>query len=153
MAVRKIRIDGDPILRQPTKPLEPKDLLTEGFRQLVADMVETMREAKGVGIAAPQVGEGCRLCIVDSHDGPMALVNPVIIQRSWKMTKGEEGCLSIPGQYGVVKRAKSVKVKAQNAAGEPILFIAKDFLARVCQHEIDHLDGILYPDRIKDHNP
>jgi len=150
MAVRRITLDGEPVLRQRAKEIDPKELGSERLRQLVVDLIETMRGAKGVGIAAPQVGESIRLFIADSPDGPIALANPVFTRRSKKMTKDEEGCLSVPGQFGTVKRHQSVSVQALTAEGRPVKFDAKGYFARILQHEMDHLDGILFIDRIKE---
>ena len=150
MAIRKIETDGAPVLHQRAQEIDPKELGTENFRQLVVDLIETMRQAKGVGIAAPQVGVSWRVFVADSPDGPVALVNPVITKRSWKTVKDEEGCLSLPGQWGKVKRSKTVTVEALSAEGQPVKFTARDFFARVIQHESDHLDGILFIDRIKE---
>lgn len=150
MAVREIRKDGDPVLRQKAREIDPKELGTEDFRQLVIDMIETMKAANGVGIAAPQVGESIRLFIAESADGPMALVNPVFAKKSWKSAWDEEGCLSVPGRFGRVKRARSVTVEALTAEGEPIKFTATAFFARILQHEMDHLDGVLFVDRVEE---
>lgn len=150
MAIRKIVTEGDPVLRQKAKEIDPKELGSERLRQLVVDLVETMREAKGVGIAAPQVGESTRLFIADSPDGPIALANPVFTRRSKKMTKDEEGCLSVPGQFGKVLRHRSLSVEALSAEGKPVKFDAEGYFARILQHEMDHLDGILFIDRIKE---
>jgi len=150
MAIRQIRTDGDPVLRQKAKEIEPKELGTERFRQLVADMIETMYAAKGVGIAAPQIGESIRLFIAEGDDGPVALANPVFTKKSWKLKKDEEGCLSVPGKYGTVKRSLSVSVEGLTAEGQPVKFTASGFFARILQHEMDHLDGILFIDRIKE---
>jgi peptide deformylase len=150
MAVKRIFTDGEPVLRQRAKEIDPKELGSERFRQLVIDMIETMRQAKGVGIAAPQVGESIRLFIADSPDGPIALANPVFARRSRKMTKDEEGCLSLPGQFGTVKRHQAVSVEALTADGQSVKFEAKGYFARILQHEMDHLDGILFIDRVKE---
>lgn len=150
MAVRQIRTEGDPVLRQRAKEIDRKELGSERFRRLVADMIETMYAAKGVGIAAPQVGESVRLFVAESADGPIALINPVFASRSRKTTKDEEGCLSVPGKFGSVLRSRSVTVEALTVEGKKIRFAASDFFARVLQHEMDHLDGILFPDRVKE---
>jgi peptide deformylase len=122
------------------------------IRELVRDLFETMRAASGVGLAATQIGVGKRVIVVDiSHVeqdlAPLALVNPEIVE-SRGLEEGTEGCLSIPGVEGVVPRAESVLVKAQDEQGRPVQIPARGLLARALQHEIDHLDGILFIDRI-----
>jgi peptide deformylase len=125
------------------------------FQALVDDMVETMREAPGVGLAAPQVGESIRLIVVEfgdeeDEDAPAklyAMVNPEITRRSDETLLGTEGCLSIPGIQGEVERAAAVTVKGLNRRGRPMTVKAKGWLARIFQHEIDHLDGVLFVDR------
>jgi peptide deformylase len=125
------------------------------FQALVDDMVETMREAPGVGLAAPQVGESIRLIVVEfgdeeDEDAPAklyAMVNPEITRRSDETLLGTEGCLSIPGIQGEVERAATVTVMGLNRRGRPMTVKAKGWLARIFQHEIDHLDGVLFVDR------
>jgi peptide deformylase len=125
------------------------------FQALVDDMVETMREAPGVGLAAPQVGESIRLIVVEFGDEEdeeapaklYAMVNPEITRRSDETLLGTEGCLSIPGIQGEVERAATVTVKGLNRRGRPMTVKAKGWLARIFQHEIDHLDGVLFVDR------
>jgi peptide deformylase len=125
------------------------------FQALVDDMVETMREAPGVGLAAPQVGESIRLIVVEFGDEEdeeapaklYAMVNPEITRRSDETLLGTEGCLSIPGIQGEVERAAAVTVKGLNRRGRPMTVKAKGWLARIFQHEIDHLDGVLFVDR------
>jgi peptide deformylase len=150
MAVLKIVHDGDPVLRVRAKDIDPAELKTAKFKKLLEDMLETMYAAHGVGIAAPQVAESIRLFIAESSDGPIALVNPVFTKKSWKMLNGEEGCLSVPGKFDKVKRHKTVTIEALTVDGEKISFMAENFFARVLQHEMDHLDGFLYVDRVKE---
>lgn len=138
----------DPILNTKTKPV---DRFNNDLRELVSDMIEACRSANGIGIAAPQIGKSIRLCIINlEHMGlmPFALVNPKIIKKSWKKIEMEEGCLSIPGVFGIVKRPKKIKVEAQNLHGEKNTFKADGMLSRVIQHEIDHLDGILFTSKM-----
>ncbi len=116
-------------------------------RALIARMAEMMYRAHGVGLAAPQVGESLRLLVYDSGDGLRPLINPVILKRKGEQFEPEEGCLSIPGLRGVVRRANEITVRALDGAGRPLRFRATDFEARVIQHELDHLDGILFIDR------
>jgi peptide deformylase len=121
-------------------------------RDLVRDIFETMRAASGVGLAAPQIGVGRRVIVVDispvePESPPLALVNPEIVERLG-VVEGMEGCLSVPGIEGVVPRAESVLVRGQDTRGEPVRIEATGFLARALQHEIDHLDGVLFVDRV-----
>ncbi len=126
--------------------------MDDDVRKLIDDMFETMYAAKGVGLAAPQVGDGRRVIVVDvspveKEVPPMALVNPEILSRRG-MCEATEGCLSIPGVEGVVARPEYVTVKGLNELGDPVKFEAGGMLARALQHEIDHLDGVLFIDRL-----
>lgn len=144
MAIRKIRKDGDPILRKMCKPQENFD---ERLALLVQDMIDTMYEADGVGLAAPQIGVMKRIIVVDVYDetGVKVLINPEILE-----TRGEqcdlEACLSVPGRSGYVKRPQWVRVKGQDAAGNPVEYEGEDLLAVAFCHEIDHLNGVLFTD-------
>lgn len=142
MSVLDIRVLGDPILRQATTPVET---VTEELRQLVKDMFATMYHARGIGLAAPQVGRTERLTVIDVDEQPMVLLNPQVVSASGR-AKGEEGCLSIPDIYGDVERPRSVTVRAQDLEGKVFEIEATDLLARCLQHEIDHLDGKLFID-------
>ena len=144
--VLKIRKYGDPILRRKAAPIAA---VTPEIRGLIADLVETMYEQVGIGLAAPQVGIPLRLIIIDDDKGggPRPLINPAITRRSGSAV-GEEGCLSIPGIFAPVERAEWVKVEALDGEGAPVELEARGLLARVIQHEIDHLDGILFIDRL-----
>lgn len=144
MALRTIREDGDPILRKKARPVtEFNDRLFE----LLDDMAETMYAAPGVGLAGPQVGVLRRVVVIDVGDGLLELINPEITFEDGEQT-GEEGCLSLPGLCGVVKRPMTVKVKAQNRNGKWCLYKGEELKARCFCHEIDHLDGILYKDKL-----
>ncbi len=153
MTIRKIVTLPDPILRRKARTVTQ----FEGeFQTLVEDMIETMREAPGVGLAAPQVGVSERLIVVeypvddDQEDAPKKLfivVNPQITQAVEETELGIEGCLSIPGLHGEVERALAVTVKGQTRHGQPVRIKAKGWLARIFQHEIDHLNGIVFTDR------
>src|SRR5919199_6133411 len=153
MAIREILLSDEPILRQKAKKVKKVDL---SIQKLIDDMIETMRDAPGVGLAAPQVGVGLRVIVVEiaeDEDDPdsgkqFQLVNPEIIRSDGEQL-GEEGCLSIPGYVGLVKRALNVTVKAQDRRGKDTKIKASGYLARVLQHEIDHLDGILFTDRLE----
>ena len=144
MAIRNIVKVGDDVLR---KICRTQMTFYEKLWSLLDDMAETMYKAEGVGLAAPQVGILRRVCVVDVGDGLIELINPVIIEKSGCQT-GCEGCLSLPDRFDEVKRPMTVTVKAQNRKGENIEIEAEGFKARAFCHEIDHLDGILYIDRI-----
>jgi peptide deformylase len=138
----------DPILNKKTQPIKQ---ITPEIIKLAQNMIESCKKANGIGLAAPQIGQSLRLCIIDlSHMGlePFVLVNPKIIKKSWKKVELEEGCLSIPGVFGLVKRPEKVTVEAQNLQGEKNQLEADGMLARVIQHEIDHLDGILFTSKM-----
>ena len=149
MAILPIRTFGDPVLRQRAREV---DDVTDVHRRLVADMLETMREAPGVGLAGPQVGVLERVFVWEVEDRLGAVFNPVIVRRSEDTVTGEEGCLSIPGLTYDVERHSSVAIEGLDEDGDPISIDAgvDDFLARVFQHEIDHLDGVLFLDRLPD---
>jgi peptide deformylase len=142
MSVRIIVKHPDPILRQKCNPVQK---FNGNLHKLLDDMAETMYMAAGVGLAAPQVGILKRAVVVDGGSGLLELINPEIIDHKGVQV-GREGCLSIPALLGDVRRAKWIKVKAQNRYGEEFTMEASDFLARVIQHEIDHLNGILFID-------
>ena len=140
MAIRKIRELGDDVLTKQCKDVTKMTLRT---KVLINDMLDTMYEAMGVGLAAPQVGILKRIVVIDVGDGPIILVNPEIVETSGEQT-GEEGCLSVPGKSGVVTRPDHVKVKALNEDMEEIELEGEGLLARAFCHEIDHLDGHMY---------
>ena len=144
--ILKVRKYGDPILRRKADPIQA---VTPEIKGLIADMIETMYDQVGIGLAAPQVGIPLRLIIVDDDKGGGArpLINPVIMARRGSV-EGEEGCLSIPGIFAPVVRSEWVKVETLNEDGAPVALEASGLLARVIQHEIDHLDGILFIDRL-----
>lgn len=149
MSVLEIRTFGDPILR--SRGLDVVEF-NDRLRALAADMHETMHAAPGVGLAAPQVGVPRRVFTFDSGEESGSYANPEIVWRSEETQEGEEGCLSIPGVYFPVTRAMSVKIRAQNLEGEQVEHDAEGFLARIFQHEIDHLDGVLFVDRLDAEN-
>ena len=142
MAIRKIVELGDETLRKVCKPQEKFNL---HLALLLKDMADTMYKAEGVGLAAPQVGVLRRVVVIDVGDGPVELVNPVITAREGEQC-GREGCLSLPGRQGVVRRPDKVTVQAMSRKGEPFEFTAEGFFARAVCHELDHLDGKLYID-------
>ena len=145
MAIRNIVKIGDDVLR---KICRTQLTFDDKLATILDDMAETMYKAEGVGLAAPQVGILRRFCVVDVGDGLIELINPVIISKSGEQ-RGNEGCLSIPERYEEVVRPQKVTVRAQNRFGETFTIEAEDFKARAFCHEIDHLDGVLYIDRVK----
>ena len=151
MALRRIVLLGEEILRVPGEEVTAFD---DELQTLVQDMLETMYHAEGIGLAAPQIGVSLRMCVLDLRDeedpdaGRWVLVNPVIVHSSKKTVKAPEGCLSIPTMEEVVTRASRVTVQACNADGGPLEIEAEGLLARALQHEIDHLDGVLFIDRV-----
>lgn len=144
MAIRNIVKIGDEVLR---KVCRTQLTFDQKLATVLDDMAETMYKAEGVGLAAPQVGILRRYCVVDVGDGLIELINPVIVEKSGSQT-GSEGCLSIPERFEEVTRPMTVTVHAQNRKGENITITAEGFKARAFCHEIDHLDGVLYIDRV-----
>ena len=144
MALRNIVLEGDPILYKKCRKVEKFD---ESLSTLIDDMLETMKNSNGVGLAAPQIGILKRVVVINVGDGNIELVNPTIIAFSGEQIEGE-GCLSCPGQYGVTLRPKFVKVKAQDRFGNEVVYQGQMLKARAFCHEIDHLDGILFKSRI-----
>ena len=138
----------NPILRKKCKAIKKVD---DGIRQLIKDMIETMQAAPGVGLAAPQVGKNIRLIVVDAGEGAFSLINPKVKKKSGSQ-EFEEGCLCFPGLLGPVERASYVFVTGLDKNGEPVSIEAEGFAATILQHEIDHLDGKLFVDRVKDKN-
>ncbi|RBP39177.1 peptide deformylase [Garciella nitratireducens] len=143
MAIRNIRQEGDPILRKKCRKIER---INERIRILAKDMLDTMYEAEGVGLAAPQVGILKRLIVIDVGEGPITLVNPEVVSEEGEQ-EDLEGCLSIPGRSEIVIRPKRVIVKGLDLEENQIEVKGEDFLARALCHEIDHLEGILYIDK------
>lgn len=153
-------------LRERSRELTVAEINSPTIQTLIKDMIPAMYENDGIGLAAPQVGVNVRLCIIgreavyrddrpatgqpDPHKRDLVLINPVYQKLTKKFTKDDEGCLSVPGFYGEVKRHQEIYVTAQNEHGEKIEFMAKNFFARVIQHEVDHLDGYLFIDRAPD---
>ncbi len=145
MAVREIRVQGDTVLEKvckEVKALTPRNLV------LIEDMLDTMYEAQGVGLAAPQVGILKRIVVIDVGEGPIILINPEILETSGEQT-GDEGCLSVPGLAGQVTRPNYVKVKALDENMEEVIYEGEGLLARAFCHEIDHLDGHLYVEKVE----
>lgn len=148
MAIRNIRKIGDEVLNKKAKEITE---VNERTIVLINDMLDTMYEAEGVGLAAPQVGILKRIVVIDvspEGDEPMVLINPVILETSGEQT-GNEGCLSVPGKVGTVTRPNYAKVKAYNENMEEIIVEGTELLARALCHEIDHLDGVLYVEKVE----
>ena len=144
MALRTIRTYKEDVLRKKSRPV---DEVNNRIRILVQDMLDTMYEAEGVGLAAPQIGILKRVIVVDIGDGPVALINPELLSAEGSNID-EEGCLSIPGEFGKVDRPQKVKVKGLNPDGVEVVIEAEDFFARALCHEIDHLNGVLFTDKV-----
>lgn len=144
MALREIRLSNDPILRKKSREITD---ITDRIKILLEDMVDTMNEEEGVGLAAPQVGVLRRAVVIDIGEGPIKIINPEILE-----TEGEvidvEGCLSVPGRSGTVERPKRVKIKYLDIDGNEKILEGTDLMARAICHEIDHLEGILYIDKM-----
>jgi peptide deformylase len=145
MAILPVRLYGDPVLR---KRAERVDAVTPAIASLLDDMVETMYEQLGIGLAAPQVGIGLQMLVVDEGKGvARAYLNPTIVEQGGRVV-AEEGCLSLPGFFAEVARAEWVVVEAQDAQGAPVRRRAQGLMARVFQHEIDHINGVLFIDHV-----
>ena len=145
MAIRNIRISTDEVLRKTCKPIKE---ITPNLLTLLDDMADTMYEANGVGLAAPQVGILKRAVVIDIGEGLVELLNPVILETSGSQTD-EEGCLSLPGKSGTVTRPNYVKVKAYDREMKPFEIEGTELLARAFCHEIDHLDGHMYVEKVE----
>jgi peptide deformylase len=158
MPIRTIIGPNNPVLRRKAHAVDNPNI--PAIQQLINDMIETMRDAPGVGLAAPQVAVGQRIAVIEYGEAPegapedfepekklYVVVNPEIVARSEELVDGAEGCLSLPGYAGNVKRHEAVTVRALNRKGKPIKIKARGWLARIFQHEIDHLDGVLFIDR------
>ncbi len=160
MTIRKIAHIGHPVLRQVSREITLDELNSEAVQRLIDDMIETMRDANGAGIAAPQVHEPLRICVLEVKDNPRypykpnipltVLVNPKLRPLSEDKFDNYEGCLSVPNLRGVVRRFGELRVEARDRHGEPIDLVARGFTAGTYQHEVDHLDGKLFVDRVED---
>ena len=145
MALRTIRVQGDSVL---TKKYRTVDKMTPTIGELITDMLDTMYDAMGVGLAAPQVGILKRIVVIDVGEGPIVLINPEILETSGEQT-GDEGCLSVPGMAGQVTRPNYVKVKALDVNMNEQIYEGEGLLARAFCHEIDHLDGKMYTELVE----
>jgi peptide deformylase len=139
MALYPIRVFGDPVLRTPAAVV---DDVPSSLERLVDDMIETMYDAPGVGLAAPQIGISKRIFVADAGDGPFVMINPEIVERSgeWDF---DEGCLSVPGRYWPISRPALARARGVDLNGTPVEYAGEELMGRVLQHEIDHLDGVL----------
>jgi peptide deformylase len=157
MAILKVARMGHPVLRAVARPLSPADVRTAEMQALIDNMIETMVEYRGVGLAAPQIHEGIRLFVADlnisaddeAEPEPVAIINPEIVPVGAETVEDWEGCLSIPDLRGRVPRHRDIRVRGLGRDGRRLELRAKNFAARVIQHETDHLDGVLYFDRMK----
>jgi len=140
----EIKIYPDPILREKCKPVEK---ITHEIEKLITQMKKAMKEYNGIGLAAPQIGESKRIIVIETEKQPVAFLNPKIINQSKEKQVFEEGCLSFPGLWLKIKRPKRVEIEALNEKGKKIKIEAEGLLAQVFQHEIDHLNGVLFIDR------
>ena len=147
MPILKILTQPNPILRKKSIDISAEVIKGRELRSLVSSMAKTMVKTDGVGLAAPQIGKNIRLIVINSKDGVFCLINPKFTKKSWARELAQEGCLSIPGVFGKVKRHKKVSLTYYNQEGKKIKLTAVGMMARVLQHEIDHLDGILFIDK------
>ena len=145
MAIREIRIKGDDVL---TKVCKEVTKMTPRTEELIEDMIETMYEANGVGLAAPQVGVLKRIVVIDVGEGPIVMINPVILETSGSQT-GDEGCLSVPGKAGQVTRPNYVRASFLNEDMDECIIEGEELLARAICHEVEHLDGHLYTEKVE----
>ena len=145
MALRTIRVQGDPVLTKKSRPVEQ---MTPRISELITDMLDTMYDAMGVGLAAPQVGILKRIVVIDVGEGPIVLINPEILETGGEQT-ADEGCLSVPGMAGQVTRPNYVKVKALDVNMNEVIYEGEELLARAFCHEIDHLDGKMYTELVE----
>src|SRR5205814_714182 len=151
---------GHPVLRKPSAPVLVRDIGSLEMQRFIDDMVETMREYNGAGLAAPQVHSSKQICVIEVAENPRypdapsipltVLINPVVTPIGEEMDEGWEGCLSVPDMRGIVPRYTSVRLQAHDREGGHIDTVAKEFFARVIQHETDHLNGMVYLDRMRD---
>jgi peptide deformylase len=159
MAILKVARLGHPVLREAARPVDLRAIRTPQFQRFIDDMIETMREYDGAGLAANQVHTLLQVAVIEVLGNPrypdvpavplMVLINPVVTPLTDETEEGWEGCLSVPDMRGMVPRLTSVRLTCLDREGQPVDLVAKDFFARVCQHETDHLNGIVYLDRMR----
>ena len=160
MAILKVARLGHPILREKARPVPLGEIRSAGIQQLIDDMVETMREYDGAGLAATQVHQPVQIAVIEVDANPRypdapgipltVVINPVVTALTEEMEEGWEGCLSVPDMRGMVPRVTAVRLQCYDREANPVDLVAKDFFARVIQHETDHLHGIVYVDRMRD---
>jgi peptide deformylase len=160
MAILKVARLGHPVLREKARPVPVGEIRSAGIQQLIDDMVETMREYDGAGLAATQVHQAVQIAVIEVEANPRypdapgipltVVINPVVTPLTEEMEEGWEGCLSVPDMRGMVPRVTAVRLQCYDREGNPVDLVAKDFFARVIQHETDHLHGIVYVDRMRD---
>ncbi len=148
MAVRPITTLGHQILRTKALPVDDQTLASKKFKTLITDLVDSMQAARGIGIAAPQIGVSLQVAIINARDGALVIVNPRITKTSFRTTSAEEGCLSVPGVFGLVRRPTTITITYTDEHGKSVRIEASGLLARVFQHEVDHLNGILFIDKV-----
>lgn len=148
MTIQPVLTHPNDALRTPSMQITLDEMHSSSFKILIADLKETMALERGVGIAAPQIGVHKRLIVVETIDGPQAFINPRIVKKSIRKMDSEEGCLSVPGVFGIIRRHRAIVINAHNEQGDPITIRTHHFPAIVFQHEIDHLDGILFIDKM-----
>ncbi|MFC1788104.1 peptide deformylase [Patescibacteria group bacterium] len=149
MQTLEVLKNPNPFLREKSTPLKEDEISAPTTQDLIDSMIKTMHETNGIGIAAPQVGVHQRMIIVETGHGPIAFINPKITSKSLRKIESEEGCLSVPDVYGIVKRHKKIKVEALSREGKLLKLEVTGLQAVIFQHEIDHLDGILFIDKVK----
>jgi peptide deformylase len=147
MPILKILTIPNPILRKKSKDISLKEIKTRNFSRVISDLEKTMLATDGAGLAAPQIGKNIRLAVINSKDGAFCIINPKIVNKSWAKELDQEGCLSIPGIFGKVKRHKKITLTFLNPRGEIVKQTVQGLMARVIQHEVDHLDGVLFIDK------
>lgn len=147
MPILKIITLPNPALREKSSEINFKKMKKGELKSLFSSMAKTMIKTNGVGLAAPQIGKNIKLAVINSKDGVFCVINPKFAKKSWACELGQEGCLSIPGVFGKVKRHKKISLVYYNLDGKKIKLTAQGMMARVLQHEIDHLDGILFIDK------
>jgi peptide deformylase len=149
MPILKIVTNPNLILRKKSAEIKKDEITSKKIQRICLNMAKTMLAKEGVGLAAPQIGKNIRLCVVNTKNDPLVLINPKIIKKSWAKEWGEEGCLSVPDVFGEVRRHKKIICDYRNKKGEKAKISAEGLLARVIQHEVDHLDGVLFIDKAR----
>lgn len=153
MAILPITKYPDPLLRQVSEPVDLSQIKNPDFQQLIDDMIETMWAVDGIGLAAVQIHKPLRLAIITEDDTPIVIINPKIISQSFRKEALEQGCLSVPGYHGTVKRSKSITIEAYDRDGNYIKLTGEGLIAHIIQHEIDHMNGTLFFDKAKGLEP